>query len=308
MSNKVVKAYCKKSKKHFGLILKEVRSAWKVIDFIEITPDEATVMTSEIRQSSFRTDDNLLACSRCGGRTVSGCACAPKSVDCRTGMKYNFQCIYCSNLEIDYTRAKSIQGIKAGETIRLSQGQEVKIQFDDARALSKIRVGIGWDPVLNGDANMDVDSSVIVSGQDGQDIVYFSNLSHPSGCVVHHGDNLTGKDIANSDDENITVYLDKVPYEKDKLIFVLNIYNCMERHQTLTSVSNMYIRLYDPTSKVALVEYNVESDLGNISGRDTGLVIGMAYRDGGEWSFRAIGKGIRVKSVHEMASECAKLY
>ena len=305
-STKIVKAYCKKSKRHLGLVLKETGREWKVIDFIELTPDEAAVMASEIRQSSFETNGNLLACSRCGSRTVSGCSCAPKSANCRPGMKYNFQCIYCNNLEIDYTRAKSVQGRKSGETIRLSQGQEVKIQFDDERPLSEIRVGIGWDPAWVGE-NMDVDSSVIVKGSSGFDIVYFSNLTHPSGCVIHHGDNLTGRDVANRDDENITVYLNKVPYDKDKLIFVLNIFNCEERDQTLSSVKNMYIRLYDPDSKEALIEYNVEFDLGNVSRRDTALIIGMAYREGMDWNFRAIGRGSRANSVHELARECEYL-
>ena len=107
-------------------------------------------------------------------------------------------------------------------------------------------------------------------------------------------------DISNSDDENISVYLDKVPSNRDKIVFVLNIYKCIERRQTFGGIDNLYIRLYDPDSKKALVEYRVTGNFKN----DTALVIGMAYRKNGAWVFRAIGKGTRASSVSEVAKDC----
>ena len=128
-------------------------------------------------------------------------------------------------------------------------------------------------------------------------------IRHPSGCVIHHGDNLTGRGgIQDGDDENISVYLDKVPADRDKLVFVLNIYDCDERRQTLDKVKNLYIKLYDPDSKKTLIQYRVD---GN-TGRDTAMVIGMAYKKNGAWSFKAIGRSLRVSSVQTLASRCAE--
>ena len=170
-----------------------------------------------------------------------------------------------------------------------------------SKPISQIFVGVGWDPAMTG-ANIDVDSSVVVmSGQSYEkDLVYFGEKEHPSGCVIHHGDNLTGEDYANSDDENISVYLNKVPNNRDRLYFVLNIYKCDERHQTFGGIRNLYIKLYDPDSKSVLVEYKVK---GNFY-RDTALIIGMAYRKDGGWIFKAIGKGSKATTVSQLANEC----
>ena len=217
-------------------------------------------------------------------------------------MKYQFMCVYCNELEIDYSLpVYDGSHRREGETIVLSQGQEVKIRYANDRPLSRINVGVGWDPAIQGD-NIDVDSSVVVLSDQGadKDLIYFGYKEHPSGCVIHHGDNLTGIDIANSDDEKISVFLDKVPQNRTRLIFVLNIYKCIERHQTFGRIKNLYIRLYDPNTSAPLVEYKVNGNFNS----DTGLIIGMAYRKDASWMFRAIGKGSRATDVNQLAVEC----
>jgi stress response protein SCP2 len=134
--------------------------------------------------------------------------------------------------------------------------------------------------------------------------VYFGQLTHPSGCVEHHGDNLTGAgDIQEGDDENISVYLKKVPQDRDKIVFVLNIYKSSERHQTLDRVKNLYIRLFDGDTNKTLIEYRVDQNMINA----TAIVIGAAIRRGGDWNFKAIGKTMKVESVAELASRCASM-
>lgn len=301
--SKFLKAKCAKTNQYFGLEMKQFGSTWKVVNMIKLSDDEAKVISSEIKQSSFETNANLIPCSKCGKRQVGGCACSKKKHSCSHGMKYQFDCIYCDELEIDYSLpTRSELGGREGGTVTLSQGQEVKIRYADDRPLTKIYVGVGWDPAAHGD-NIDVDSSVVVMAVQGRDkeLVYFGDKDHPSGCVHHHGDNLTGENIQGADDENISVYLDKVPRNRDKIVFILNIYNCEDRHQTFGRINNLFIKLYDPDSKSVLVEYKVK---GNFD-RDTGLIIGMAYRKNGSWIFRAIGKGSRATSVDELADECS---
>ena len=299
---KFIKAKCEKTGKRFGLEIKKFGLEWKVVNFINLTEAEAAVITSEVKQRKFVTNANLQPCKKCGKRIVGGCACAKKTQNCRAD-RYDFQCVYCENLQIDYTAATETSGYKDGEVIRLSQGQEVKIKFADNRPLTQIEVGLGWDPTRNGN-NMDIDSSVIVANQTSYEKVYFGNLKHSSGCVVHHGDNLTGEgDGGNSDDENITVYLNKVPANRTKLIFVLNIYKCKDRRQQLGDVKNMYLRLYDPVSKQTLIKYAVDANMSNC----TALIIGMAYRKGSDWLFKAIGKGSRAADLNELAEEVMRM-
>lgn len=300
--SKFLKACCSKTGRYFGLEVKQYGGEWKVVNMIDLSDEEARLMTSSVKQPSFVTNTNLLPCSSCHGRKVGGCSCAKKKIRCARNMKYEFQCIYCNELKIDYSMpTRADVGSLAGKTIRLSQGQEVKIQFSDDKPLSKIYVGVGWDPARIG-AKIDVDSSVVVFGRSGGELVYFGNVAHPSGAVIHHGDNLTGADLANRDDENISVFLDKVPADRDQIYFILNIYDCVARKQKFDIINNLYIRIYDPDSKKALIEYRVT---GNFS-HDTGLIIGKAFRSQGGWMFRAIGQGSKAVNVNDLARKAIR--
>ncbi len=302
-TNKFLKAKCRKTERWYGLELKQYGGLWKVINMIDLSDSEAAVISSDVKQTMFETNDNLLPCSACGSRRIGGCGCSKKKHRCSKNMNYQFDCIYCNEMEIDYTipSRSDVLG-RVGDTVTLSQGQEVKIRYADDRPLSKIYVGVGWDPARAG-ASIDVDSSVVVmSGQSSEkDLVYFGAKEHPSGCVIHHGDNLTGEDNPNTDDENISVYLNKVPGNRDRLVFVLNIYKCDERHQTFGGIKNLYIKLYDLDSKSVLVEYRVKGNFNS----DTALIIGMAYRKDSTWMFKAIGKGSRASTVSQLADECS---
>lgn len=300
---KFLKAYCEKSKQYYGIELEMRDGEWKAVNMVFLSNHESSLVSSNIRQDEFVTNTNLVSCRECGNRKIGGCSHPPKHVKCGKDLPYSFQCIYCDKLKLDYSAVSLGVGsqYKEGDVIRLSQGQEVKITLSDGTPLSKIFVGVGWDPTKIG-ANMDVDSSVVVAGQNGYELVYFGNKLHPSGCVEHHGDNLTGRDgdTSGQDDENITVDLTKVPLDRDRIIFVLNIYEAYLRFQRLGGVKNMYIRIYNPDSKQPLIEYTVKGKhIGS-----TGLVIGMAYRADGAWSFKAIGKGSQAGDVQKLAEEC----
>lgn len=303
--NQFIKAYCSKSKQYFALEAKQVGGVWKVINMMHLEKGKERLLATTVKQSSFETHETLLPCTKCGSRKVGGCSCAKKKTNCKAGMPYSFNCIYCEHLQIDYSTPDSAEvRARVGEKIQLSQGQTVEIKCADDTPLSGIYVGVGWDPTEEGES-MDVDSSVVLSSsQDSQkDLIYFGNLKHKSGCILHHGDNLTGEKTKRSDDdENISVYLDKVPVDKDKLIFVLNIYECENRHQTLGSIKNLYIRLYDLKTKKVLIEYQVLGDLN----WDTAMVIAMAYRQGNKWMFKAIGRSLHVSDVRSLALECEK--
>ena len=300
---KMLKAVCKRTGAHFGIEIKKIGRDWRAVDFIRITDTEATLMESAVRQPKFISNDNLQPCRVCGARTVGGCSHSQGSYRCSRDGEYNFQCLYCKELEVDYTPARLVDGMRSGDVITLSQGQVVKITAKSGAPLKGIEVGVGWDPVVRGD-NLDIDSTVFVAGH-GSDMetVYFGELKHPSGCVIHHGDNLTGVDIPNKDDENISVRLDKVPRDRHRIIFVLNIYSSSSRHQTLKDAKNMYIRLYDSVTHQPLMIYKVDQNMQGC----TAIVIGMAFRDGQGWQFKAIGKGSHATCISDLERECASI-
>ncbi|MCQ2466612.1 MAG: TerD family protein [Clostridia bacterium] len=301
---KVVKAYCEKTKQYYALEVKKYGLSWKVVNMLFLSNEEGKIVSSEVSQDSFETNSNLLSCLKCGSRKVGGCSCSQKHHECSSNMTYTFDCIYCNHLKIDYsmpTRSEVEQLV--GKSIKLMQGQEVMIRYSDDRPLNNIYVGVGWDPSKFG-ASIDVDTSIVVVGNQASELIYYGNKEHPTGCVIHHGDNLTGDSMFNTeDDENISVFLKKVPADRDRLYFVLNVFDCVQRRQTFGMIKNLYIKIFDPDSKKTLIEYYVK---GNFN-KDTGLIIGVAYKKNGGWMFKAIGQGTKSKTVHDLRSVCASL-
>ena len=302
--SKFVKARCQKTGKYYGLECRKIGSEWKVVNFIDLSNEEAAVVTSEIEQSSFKTNSNLLPCEKCGSTTVGGCDCYTKSHSCSSSMPYEFQCIYCKDLTLDYSELEVSRDM-IGKKITLSQGQEVIIRGSDNKPLKNIYVGVGWEASRSG-PNIDVDSSVLVYSNTGSllKLVYFGDKVYLDDCIFHHGDNLygsTGK-TPDQDDENISVNLGKVPYDGQTLVFVINIYSCDSRHQDFSTIRDLYIRLMDPDSKKTLIEYRMDQNFG----RNTGLVVGTATRKGDGWAFKAIGEGVRVSDVDQFEDICTR--
>ena len=306
MSDKFIKAYCSRSGRFYGLRIEPVDGQMRCTDFYNISADDARMLASTIDVPDLQSASNLRPCAQCGGRRVAGCSCPSGADRCEDADRYRFQCLYCKELHICTTDEGSelTDNSRVGETIRLAQGQEVVISPAGAGALEHILVGVGWDVARLGAHSMDVDSSVLMRNTGRLDeLIFFGNLEHESGCVRHMGDNLVGgagKGLDNGDSENIHVHLRKVPGDCKELWFVLNIYRASEKHQTLKDVRNMYIRLTDARSGRKLVEYRLEQGFED----KTGVVIGKAYRSGGNWMFRAVGKGVKVDSVLRFGPHC----
>lgn len=187
--------------------------------------------------------------------------------------------------------------------INLQKGQRVDLTKGNA-GLSRIQVGLGWDPAqkasgggfLGGlfggggkQSNIDCDASVIMLQDDRirfqEDVVYFGNLKSKNGAVQHSGDNLTGD--GDGDDEVINIDLNNIPPEYNRLVFVVNIYDAINRKQHFGMIQNAYIRVLNGANHEELIRYNLTDDY---SGNAT-LVTGEIYRHGSEWKFAAIGNG-----------------
>lgn len=91
--------------------------------------------------------------------------------------------------------------------ISLSKGQKVDLTKTNP-GLKNILVGLGWDiNQFDSGSDFDLDASAFLLGENGKttsdvDFIFYSNLEHPSGAVMHMGDNRTG--AGEGDDEQIT--------------------------------------------------------------------------------------------------------
>ncbi|MCP6681539.1 TerD family protein [Bacillus nakamurai] len=197
--------------------------------------------------------------------------------------------------------------------ISLEKGQRIDLTKGKA-GLSKLLVGLGWDPVSSGGgffgklfggggADIDCDASVLMLEDnkmtDSKNVIYFGNLKSRCGGVVHTGDNLTGD--GDGDDEQILVDLAKVPAHINKLVFVVNIYDCVRRKQDFGMIQNAFIRVVDQANREELVTYNLRD---NYSGR-TSLIAAEIYRQDGEWKFAAVGEGTNDTKIGDIVNRYA---
>ena len=192
-------------------------------------------------------------------------------------------------------------------SISLQKGQKVSLTKESA-GLSNVLVGLGWDAAtekkkgffasLTSPVDIDCDATAILL-RDGRftnktDVVYFGNLQHKSGTVRHMGDNLTGD--GDGDDEQILIDLANMPAEYDRIVIVVNIYDCLKRKQHFGMIQNAFIRIVDGKTNREMCKYNLSENYAGM----TAMIFGEIYRHNGEWKFNAIGQGTTDTNIGEL--------
>lgn len=194
-------------------------------------------------------------------------------------------------------------------SINLSKGQTLSL--DKATpGLTRIMMGLGWDPVDtgkkggflgsifggggSGGADIDLDASVIMldAAKNTVDTVSFSKLRSSDGSVRHGGDNLTGQ--GDGDDEVIYVDLTKMAANVVHLVFTVNSF----RGQTFDEVDNAVARLVDDSSKAEICKYTLSE-----KGRHTGVVMASLSKTGDGWQMTAHGMACQGRTVRDLASD-----
>ncbi|MDE5824800.1 MAG: TerD family protein [Lachnospiraceae bacterium] len=176
--------------------------------------------------------------------------------------------------------------------VSLQKGQKVSLTKDNP-GLKKVVVGLGWDVnAFDTGGDFDLDAAAFLLNDTGKvssssDFVFYGNLSHPSGSVMHQGDNLTG--VGDGDDEQIKIDLSKVPDNITKIAFTVTIYEPEQRKQNFGQVNNAFIRIYNEENGEEMLRY----DLGEDFSIETAAVFGELYKSGSEWKFNAIGSGFQ---------------
>ncbi len=174
--------------------------------------------------------------------------------------------------------------------VSLKKGQKVSLSKDNP-GLNKVTVGLGWDVnQFDTGGSFDLDASAFLLTDSGkissqEDFVFYGNQNHPSGGVVHLGDNTTGE--GEGDDEQIKIELSKIPGNISKVAFAATIYEADERNQNFGQVNNAFIRIVDEATGQEIMRY----DLGEDFSIETAVIFGELYKHGAEWKFNAIGSG-----------------
>lgn len=170
--------------------------------------------------------------------------------------------------------------------ISLEKGQRIEI------GLSKVSVGLGWDPNEGTGFDFDLDASAFMLGSNkhipsDNFFVFYNNQKSPDGAVESTGDDLTGGNSDGGDDETLNVDLTKVDPQVQEIIFTATIYKAEERKQNFGQVRNSYIRIYNSITSEEIARYDLDEDFSI----ETAVEFGRLYRRGSEWKFEAMGIG-----------------
>ncbi len=170
--------------------------------------------------------------------------------------------------------------------INLQKGQKIDI------GLSKITVGLGWDPNEGTGHDFDLDASAIMINEkrkllSEQHFVFYNNLKSPDGSLEHTGDDPDGKSSDGDDDEAIKIDLNKVSSDVQEILFVVTIEDFQTRKQNFGQVRNSYIRIVDDLKGEEIAKYELDEDFSI----ETGVEFGRLYKKNGQWKFEASGIG-----------------
>ena len=184
-------------------------------------------------------------------------------------------------------------------SVSLKKGERVALSKDSI--VDGISVGLGWDTAkYDDDGDFDLDASAFVVTKTGmtrcdEDFIFYNNLEHPSGGVIHSGDNLTGS--GDGDDEVIKVILEKLPKYAERIVFCATIFEAERRMQNFGMVSNAVMTICDYDNPDG-DKYDLKEKFGN----STAIIAGEIYRDGNDWKFHAIGEGV-VRGLEELCEK-----
>ncbi|MBC7452144.1 MAG: TerD family protein, partial [Massilia sp.] len=146
--------------------------------------------------------------------------------------------------------------------ISLQKGGNVNLS-KEAPGLSKIVIGLGWDPRTSDGAGFDLDGSAFLLKADGKarsdaDFIFYNNLKSADGSVIHAGDNLTGG--GDGDDEKITVDLAKVPADIERLAISVTIHEADARKQNFGMVAKAFIRCLNADGNAEIARFDLSED------------------------------------------------
>lgn len=181
--------------------------------------------------------------------------------------------------------------------VNLQKNQTVSLVKGGAPLLSRVRMGLGWEPAFRG-KDIDLDASVIAYGpsRNHLDSCYFGRLTILNGAVKHSGDNLTGEGAG--DDETIVVDLGRLPAEATGLVFTVNSFT----GQKFNEVAKAYCRLLDDATGEELVRFDLTG-----AEPQTGVMMAKLIKQfTGEWEMTAMGDFVKSRTVRGMVKPAAQ--
>ena len=183
--------------------------------------------------------------------------------------------------------------------VTLQKGQKISLDKEAGSALTKIVMGLGWDPIKKkglfgfggSQGEVDLDASCVLFSEQNQvlDTVWFRQLKSQDGSITHTGDNRSG--AGDGDDEQIVVELARVPVGVKSLVFVVNSFT----GQNFSQIDNATCRILDGRNQNEVARYSL-----SCQGTHTAQIMAKVYRNGAEWKMHAIGENCSGRTFQDL--------
>lgn len=184
--------------------------------------------------------------------------------------------------------------------LSLTKGQPLSLTKAAGRRLSRVAIGLAWDPAPSllgwfGGGSVDLDASCICLDGWGQvvDQVWFNQLHSRERAIHHSGDNRTGD--GGGDDETIRVNLEALDPRIAALVFTITSYT----GQTFDRLAGSTCRVYE--GEQILAQYALPG-----KGSHTALVVAGLRRQGDDWEAEALGIPANGRVVHDLVDQASR--
>lgn len=173
--------------------------------------------------------------------------------------------------------------------VSLKKGGNVSLTGSDP-TLKSVKIGLGWEGRETDGTDFDLDASLFMVGSSGKvrgdhDFIFYNQPDSQCKSIHHTGDNRTG--AGDGDDEELHVFLDKVPQSIERLVVAVTIHDADSRGQNFGQVRDAFIRIVNLDNDAEIARFDLSEDYST----ETAMIFGEVYRRNGEWKFRAVGQG-----------------
>lgn len=167
------------------------------------------------------------------------------------------------------------------ENLVLTKGQTLDFKKEDWTSYSKIRVGLSWD-VATSDRAVDLDLFVVK--KETKQVAYYNDKTAIKGITLW-ADNLTWE--WDWDDE--VVDMDATQSDDWTYVLCVNIYEAVNRWQSLAQVNNAKATIYDSTTNKVLATFNITEN----GWENTWIIIWEVKDTGDNYTFTALGNFVK---------------
>lgn len=175
----------------------------------------------------------------------------------------------------------------AQEPLKLGKGVVTPLSL--SKPINKINIGLGWE-VLSGNA-LDLDVSAIGVKSTGKvettaDVCFYGQLSAANGAIVSSGDDRTGGNSVDGDDETILVDFTKLPDYLERIEVYVTIHEAKQRNHHFGLLNDAYAKIYNAESGETMFIIDLDEEA---FGKQA-MHVATLSKVGGKWNVTKVAK------------------